>query len=161
MRLHAAAVGPTFVLMDDNARPHRTAIIDEYLESKRIKRMAWPAYLPHPIENLWNALGHAYLHVSHVRFSLSSLIELKTALQEEWRLLNSAVFDNLIESMVTTLYIGEGGLTYPIDVLFYHFMLFIFTLYIILFKSPVCHYLITYKKLILVSFLNIINDFVL
>ena len=35
------------------------------------------------------------------------------------------------------------------------------TLYIILFQSPVCHYLITYKNLILVSFLYIIIDFVL
>ncbi|GFT01969.1 transposable element Tcb1 transposase [Trichonephila clavipes] len=31
VRLYAAAVGPTFVLMDHNARPHRTDIIDDYL----------------------------------------------------------------------------------------------------------------------------------
>ena len=43
VRLYAAAVGPTFVLMDDNARPHRAAIVDDYPESERIARMAWSA----------------------------------------------------------------------------------------------------------------------
>ena len=54
VRLHAVALGPTFVLMDDNTRPHRPAIIDDYLESKGIACMAWPAYSPdlNPIENL-------------------------------------------------------------------------------------------------------------
>ncbi|GFV61306.1 transposable element Tcb1 transposase [Trichonephila clavipes] len=40
VRLYAAAVGPTFVLMDDNARPHRADIVDDYLESEGIARMA-------------------------------------------------------------------------------------------------------------------------
>ncbi|GFY33294.1 transposable element Tcb1 transposase [Trichonephila clavipes] len=99
VRLYAAAVGPTFVLMDDNARPHRADIVDDYLESEGIARMAWPAYSPdlNPIENLWDALGHA---VSSRFPPLATLIELETALQEEWRLLNSAVVDHLIESMV-------------------------------------------------------------
>ena len=44
---------------------------------------------------------------------------------------------------------------------FFHFILVIFTLYIILFKSLVCHYLITYKNLILFSFPYVITDFVL
>ena len=100
MRLYAAAVGPTFVLMDDNARPHRADIVDDYLENEGIARMAWPAYSPdlNPIENLWDALGRA---VSSCFPPPATLIELETALQEEWRLLNSAVVDHLIESMVT------------------------------------------------------------
>ncbi|GFX03573.1 transposable element Tcb1 transposase [Trichonephila clavipes] len=44
VRLYPAAVGPTFVLMDDNARPHRAYIVDDYLESEGIARIAWPAY---------------------------------------------------------------------------------------------------------------------
>ncbi|GFV92107.1 transposable element Tcb1 transposase [Trichonephila clavipes] len=53
-RLHTATVGPTFVLMGDNARPHRADIVDEYLESEGIARLAWTAYSPdlNPIENL-------------------------------------------------------------------------------------------------------------
>ncbi|KFM56938.1 Major facilitator superfamily domain-containing protein 4, partial [Stegodyphus mimosarum] len=53
VRLYAAAVGPAFVLMDDNARLHKADIVDDYLESEGIARMAWPAYSPdlNPIEN--------------------------------------------------------------------------------------------------------------
>ncbi|GFT42338.1 transposable element Tcb1 transposase [Trichonephila clavipes] len=45
VRLCAAAVGPTFVLMDNNARPHRADIVDDYLERRDC----------------------AYLHVSHLQ----------------------------------------------------------------------------------------------
>ncbi|GFT10507.1 transposable element Tcb1 transposase [Trichonephila clavipes] len=90
-------------------------IVDDYLESEGNARMAWLAYMAdlNPIENLWDALGRAV----SLRFPPpATLIELETALQEEWQLLNAAVVDHLIQSI--------------------HFMLFIFTLYIILFKSP-------------------------
>ena len=36
VRLYATAIGPIFVLMDDNACPHRAAIVDDYLESEEI-----------------------------------------------------------------------------------------------------------------------------
>ena len=78
----------------------RAAIVNGYLKSEGIARMAWPAYSPdlNPIENLWDALGRA---VSS-RFSPpATLTELKTAPQEECRLLSSVVVDHLIESMVT------------------------------------------------------------
>ena len=160
VRLYVAAVGPTFVLMDDNARPHRAAIVDDYLESERIAGMAVLAYSHdlNLIENLWDARA-----ISSRFPPQATLIELKTAQQEEWRLLDSAVVDHLIESMLTRCKFRiqvRGGLTYPINALFFHFMLLIFILHIILFKPPVCQYLITYKNLILFSFLNIIIDFI-
>ena len=40
VRLCVAAVGPTFVLRDDNGLPHRVAIVNEYLENKRMVHMA-------------------------------------------------------------------------------------------------------------------------
>ena len=68
--------------MDDNVRLHRAAIVDDYLESEGIARMVWSAYFPYfnPIENLWLALGRA---VSSRFPPLATLIELKTALQQE------------------------------------------------------------------------------
>ncbi|GFX31963.1 transposable element Tcb2 transposase [Trichonephila clavipes] len=60
-------------------------------------RMAWPAYSPdlNPIESLWDALGHAVFS----RFPPpATLIELETVLQEECRLLNSAVVDHLMKA---------------------------------------------------------------
>ncbi|GFX85893.1 transposable element Tcb1 transposase [Trichonephila clavipes] len=99
LRLNAAAVGPTFVLMDDNARPHRADIVDDYLENERVLRITWPACSSdlNPIENHCEALGRAVF----LRFPPpSTLIELETALQEEWQLLNSAMIDHLIERIV-------------------------------------------------------------
>ncbi|GFV16469.1 transposable element Tcb2 transposase [Trichonephila clavipes] len=51
-------------------------IVDDYLESEGIARMAWPAYSPdlNPIENLWDALGRA---VSSRFPSPATLIECK------------------------------------------------------------------------------------
>ena len=59
--MYDAAVGPTFVLMNDNIRPHKAAIVDDYLESEGITHMGWPTYsldLNH-IQNLWDALSRA------------------------------------------------------------------------------------------------------
>ena len=78
--------------MDDDARLQRGAIANDCLEDEGIARMAWSAYLRNlnPIENLRDALVRAVTS----RFSLpATLIELKTALQVEWRLLSSAVVD--------------------------------------------------------------------
>lgn len=32
-----------FILMDDNARPHRITVVNQYLEKETNKKMDWPA----------------------------------------------------------------------------------------------------------------------
>ncbi|GFX14779.1 transposable element Tcb2 transposase [Trichonephila clavipes] len=39
VRLFRGAIGPDFIFMDDNARPHRTLAVEELLESEDITRM--------------------------------------------------------------------------------------------------------------------------
>ncbi|GBN40898.1 hypothetical protein AVEN_50296-1 [Araneus ventricosus] len=62
VRLFRGAVGPEFILMDDNARPHRALLVDEFLESEDIRLdVDWPARSPDlsPIEYVWDVLGRA------------------------------------------------------------------------------------------------------
>ncbi|GFW06736.1 transposable element Tcb1 transposase [Trichonephila clavipes] len=84
VNLFATAVGPSLVLMGDNARPQRAAIVDDFLESEEIARIEWPAYSPdlNPFENLWDVLSHA------VCWMWFAVRDLESALQEELRLWN-------------------------------------------------------------------------
>ena len=131
MRLYAAAAGPTLVLIDDNACSHRAVIVDDYLDSERIARMAWTTYSPHhqPIENLLDAFGHLSSNFS----PSATLIKLKSSLLEEWGLHISAEVDHLIESTVTRckfcIQVRGGGGSHTLLMSFFHFMLFIFTLF--------------------------------
>ncbi|GFX56849.1 transposable element Tc1 transposase [Trichonephila clavipes] len=59
VRLFRGAIGPDFIFMDANARPHRTLAVEELLESEDIPRMDWPAYSPdlNPIEHVTVTAG--------------------------------------------------------------------------------------------------------
>ncbi|GFU96736.1 hypothetical protein TNCV_839611 [Trichonephila clavipes] len=54
-----SAIGPDFVFMDDNARPHQTFDVQQLLKSEDIVRIDWPKFSPdlNRIENVRNALG--------------------------------------------------------------------------------------------------------
>ena len=69
VRFHAAAVGPTFILMDDNARPH---IAPSSMTIWRVKGMrVWlgqhirPTLIPSKIFGMLSAV--LYLHISHLQ----------------------------------------------------------------------------------------------
>ncbi|GFT74010.1 transposable element Tcb2 transposase [Trichonephila clavipes] len=98
VRPYAAAIGNDFILMDDNARPHRARIVKEYLEDHGLERMEWPARSPdlNPIEHLWDYLGR---EVAALNPPPRSLHELKRGLLCVWSSLPIPVSDNLINSM--------------------------------------------------------------
>ncbi|GFX20982.1 transposable element Tc3 transposase [Trichonephila clavipes] len=95
---YAAAIGNDFILMDDNARPHRARIVEEYLDDHGLERMEWPARSPdlNPIEHLWDYLGR---EVAALNPPPRSLHELKQGLLCVWSSLPIPVSDNLINSM--------------------------------------------------------------
>ena len=61
VRPYAGAIGPDFILMDDNARAHRARITNRNLEQAAIVRLDWPARSPdlNPIEHAWDMLQKA------------------------------------------------------------------------------------------------------
>ena len=54
VRLYAAAIGNDFILMNDNARPHRAVVVEDHLESQDSERMEWSTQSPDlsPIEHV-------------------------------------------------------------------------------------------------------------
>ncbi|GFV12944.1 transposable element Tcb2 transposase [Trichonephila clavipes] len=98
VRLFRGAIGPDFIFMDDNARPHRTLAFEELLQSEDITRMDWPAFSPdlNPIEHVWDALGRRIAARLH---DLENIQQLKQMLIEEWVLLQQEMLHQLVLSM--------------------------------------------------------------
>ena len=51
-------IGPMAVYQDDNARPYRARMVNDFLQQSGVNRMEWPACCPdlNPTENLWEEL---------------------------------------------------------------------------------------------------------
>ncbi|GFU95073.1 transposable element Tcb2 transposase [Trichonephila clavipes] len=95
---NAAAIGNDFILMDDNCRPHRANLVEDFLFMDGILRMEWPACSPdmNPIEHVWDALGR---RVTGRQPPPQTLQELERALLEEWDRIPQLVINSLINSM--------------------------------------------------------------
>lgn len=89
---------PNFSYVDDNARPHRARIINNFFEENEIPRLIWPSRSPdlNPIEHVWDVLGR---RLSNRRRQPVNLNELANAVMEEWPLVSQDVIDNCINSM--------------------------------------------------------------
>lgn len=98
VRPFAVAVGPDFLLMDDNAPIHRARIVSAYEEDEGIVRMDWPARSPdlNPIEHLWDILRRA---VQGRHRPPATRRELAEALVEERAALGQEQIVRLIRSM--------------------------------------------------------------
>ncbi|KAJ4435227.1 hypothetical protein ANN_23805 [Periplaneta americana] len=80
--------------MDDNARPHRANLVDEYLEGEDIQRMDWPAMSSdlNPIEHAWYALGR---RIATRQPPPRTLPALRNALRQEWEQLPAELLNHL------------------------------------------------------------------
>ena len=98
VRPYAGAIGDDFILMDDNAPPHHTRIVQQYLERESIFCMEWSVHSPDciPIEHLWDLLQ---LAVARCPQHPHSLRELENALVAEWNTVIHIQIQRLIRSM--------------------------------------------------------------
>ncbi|GFT39818.1 transposable element Tcb2 transposase [Trichonephila clavipes] len=95
---YAAAIGDDFILMDDNCRPSRANLVEDFLFEEGIVRMEWSACFPdmNPIEHVWDALGR---RVAGRQQPPQTLQELERALLEEWDRIPQLVINSHIDSM--------------------------------------------------------------
>lgn len=92
-------VSEEFLLMDDNARPHRARIITTFLEDNHnIQRIEWPAGSPdlNPTENIWAMLE---TRVRNRNPPVTNVLTLTAASQKEWNIIPQVVIRNTAISM--------------------------------------------------------------
>lgn len=92
------AIGPQAVYQDDNARPHRARIVNEFMQQNNVTRMEWPAYSPDlaPIEHAWDLLGR---RVRENHPPPQDLRQLAQWLTQEWQAIPQNTLQNLVTSM--------------------------------------------------------------
>lgn len=90
--------GDGFILVDDNARPHRAQIVQEFLRENGIERMNWPARSPdmNVIEHVWSRMK---LKLNQREQEFQNLEELAIAVRDEWEAVPQEFIRNLVDSM--------------------------------------------------------------
>ena len=76
-------LGNNGIFQDDNARPHRTRIVDGFLQANNVMCLEWPAMSPDLscIEHVWDVLGRA---VQKRMTEHSTMADLRHFLGEDW-----------------------------------------------------------------------------
>ena len=70
--------------MDDNTRPHRERIVNQYKQEEAIDASPWPVMSPdmNPIEHVWDYVGQ---RLNHRNAQCQNFAKLRTAIVEEWQ----------------------------------------------------------------------------
>lgn len=98
VRPYAGAVGPGFLLMHDNARPHVALVCHQFLHDEGIDAMDWPACSQdlNPNEHIWDSMSRS-IHQRHV--APQTVQELTDALIQVWEAIPQENIRRLIRSM--------------------------------------------------------------
>ncbi len=106
--------GRGWIFQQDNAPIHSSRSTKDFLASKNVRLLPWPARSPdlNPIENLWGELARrVYTHGKQY----SSVTELQESVIREWNNIPLDVLQNLINSMNNRIFeviLKSGGHTH-------------------------------------------------
>lgn len=98
VRPYAGAVGPGFLLVQDNARPHVARVCRQFLDEEGIDAVDWPARSPdlNPIEHVWDIM---YRRIRQRAAAPQTVQELTNALIQVWQEIPQDTIRRLIRSM--------------------------------------------------------------
>ena len=90
-------LGANAIYQDDNARPHRGAVANNFIRQNNIWRMDWPANSPdlNPIEHIWDEFGRRLYR----RNPPVNLGQLQYRLVQEWNNIPQNIIRRCIQSM--------------------------------------------------------------
>ena len=83
--------------MDDNSRPHRAHLVNEFLHDDNIARLEWPACSPdmNPIKYAWDTLNRDVFEQDDPPTTLRDLHRIAV---EEWDNMDQRDLDKLVDS---------------------------------------------------------------
>uniref|UniRef100_A0A8C4TJ22 Transposase n=1 Tax=Erpetoichthys calabaricus TaxID=27687 RepID=A0A8C4TJ22_ERPCA len=98
VRPYAGAVGPGFLLVHDNARPHVARVCGQFLEDEGIDTIDWPPRSPdlNPIEHLWDIM---FRPIRCCQVAPQTVQEITDALVQIWEEIPQDTIHRLFRSM--------------------------------------------------------------
>ena len=99
MSPHLVKLGiSNFIFQQDNDPKHKSKVVTNYLENKKVRVLSWPSQSPdlNPIENIW---GHIKRKISKDCIKASSLDDVFMFVQKHWEAVDDKFIQNLVLSM--------------------------------------------------------------